>query len=126
MVVAAEPALALAEPMMFIGDTWVCDTPEHYDSALSRQREGGDQRALRRELRDAGQCIFVQEEDEEDILPPFITVEEEHDGKSKVAFFIRSEQRVALLNRRIAHTRYVGWTESKRLQSREEWRKLGG
>lgn len=123
---AIATAAAAGEPMMFSNSAWVCDTPEHYGAAVAEQRAGRDLPALRRELLQAQQCIFVEYDDQDDLLPPFVTLIEERDGLTKVSFMIQSEKRIAFLNRQVAQTRYTGWTDGKRLQTREEWRKLGG
>ena len=121
----AGTAAALAEPMMFKGSAWVCDTPEHYQDAVAQQQNGGDLATLRHELRAAGRCLFVEDEDQDDILAPFVSLMEEHEGMAKVAFMIQDERRRSIVDRSVSQTRYLGWTEAGRLQSREAWRKFG-
>jgi hypothetical protein len=116
-------AAALAEEqLMFRGSAWVCDSPEHYDMAIERERAGGDMRALRREL--AQICVFIEDGNQDDILAPFVQRDEDNGDKAKVAFMIQVERRKALLNRSVEQIKYRGWTAANKLQPRTDWLKI--
>jgi hypothetical protein len=111
------------EPWMFSGSAWVCDSPEHYDMALTREKGGDDAAALRKDL--AQICILVRERDQNDILPPFVQRVEDNGDKVKVVFMLRDERRKSFLNRAVEQVQYRGWTAASKLQPRAEWLKLG-
>jgi hypothetical protein len=116
-------AAALAEePLMFRGSAWVCDSPEHYDMAIERERAGGGSTALRREL--AQMCVFIEDGDQDDIMAPFVRRLEDDGDKVKVVFMIQSERRKALLNRSVEQIQYRGWTAASKLQTRTDWLKI--
>jgi hypothetical protein len=116
-------AAALAEePSMFRGSAWVCDSPEHYDVAIERERAGGESRALRREL--AQICVFIADDDQDEIMAPFVRRLEDNGDKVKVVFMIQVERRKALLNRSVEQIQYRGWTAASKLQTRTDWLKI--
>jgi hypothetical protein len=107
---------------MFRGSAWVCDTPEHYDMAIERERAGGASRALRREL--AQICVFIEDGDQDDIMAPFVRRLEDDGDKVKVVFMIQAERRKALLHRSVEQVQYRGWTAASKLQTRTDWLKI--
>jgi hypothetical protein len=114
---------ALAEePWMFRGSAWVCDSPAHYDMVIERERAAGDSRALRREL--AQICVFIEDNDQDDIMAPFVRRLEDDGDKVKVVFMIQEERRKALLHRSVEQIQYRGWTAASKLQTRSEWLKI--
>ena len=48
----------------------------------------------------------------EDMLPPFVTVLGEDGDKSQVSFFVEFYKRIEFLHRQIKHVKFVGWTAS--------------
>ena len=108
---------------MFRGSAWVCDSPEHYEMAIARERADGGSRALRREL--AQICVFIEDGDQDEILPPFVRRLDENGDKVKVVFMIQEERRKALLNRSVEQIQYRGWTAASKLQTRTDWLKIG-
>jgi hypothetical protein len=123
-LLATLAAAALAEePWMFRGSAWVCDSPEHYDMAIERERAGGDFRTLRREL--AQICVFIEDSDQDDILAPFVRRLEDDGDRVKVVFMIQAERRKALLHRFVEQIQYRGWTAASKLQTRTDWLKIG-
>jgi hypothetical protein len=116
-------AAALAEePWMFRGSAWVCDSPQHYEMALERERAGGDSRALKREL--APICVFIEDGDQDEIMAPFVRRLEDGGDKVKIVFMIQVERRKALLNRSVQQIEYRGWTAANKLQTRIDWLKI--
>jgi hypothetical protein len=116
-------AAALAEETwMFRGSAWVCDSPQHYEMALERERAGGDSRALKRDL--AQICVFIEDGDQDEIMAPFVRRLEGDGDKVKVVFMIQEERRKALLHRSIEQTQYRGWTAASKLQTRTDWLKI--
>ena len=111
------------EPWMFSGSAWVCDSPEHYDTAVAREKAGDDAAALRKDL--AQICLQVREKDQEDIMPPFVQRLEDNGDKARVMFMVRGERRKSFLNRAVEQVQYRGWTAASKLQPRAEWLKLG-
>jgi hypothetical protein len=111
------------EPWMFKGSAWVCDSQEHYDMAVAREKTGGDAAELRKDL--AQICLQVREKDQEDIMAPFVQRLEDNGDKVKVVFMLRDERRKGVLNRAIQQVQYRGWTAANKLQPRADWLKLG-
>ena len=107
---------------MFRGSAWVCDSPEHYDMAIEREKAGGDLRALRRDL--AQICVFIEDGNQDDIMAPFVRRVEDNGDKAKVVFMIQEERRKALLNRSVQQIQYRGWTAASKLQTRTDWLKI--
>jgi len=101
----------------------VCDSPEHYDMALEREKAGGDAAALRKDL--AQTCILVRDRDQSDIMAPFVQRLEDNGDKVKVVFMLRDERRKSFLNRAVEQVQYRGWTAANKLQPRAEWVKFG-
>jgi hypothetical protein len=122
-LLASSAAAALAEEAwMFRGDTWVCDTPQHYDMVVERAKAGGDLRALKREL--AHMCVLVEDGDQGDIMAPFVRRLEDGGDKVKVVFVFRSERRKGLLDRSVQQIQYRGWTAADKLRTRADWLKI--
>ena len=111
------------EPWMFNGSAWVCDSLEHYDLAVAREKAGNDAAELRKDL--AQICLQVREKDQDDIMAPFVQRLEDSGDKVKVVFMIRGERRKGVLNRAVEQVQYRGWTATSKLQPRAEWLKLG-
>jgi hypothetical protein len=111
------------EPWMFHGSAWVCDSPEHYDAAVAREKAGDDAAALRKDL--ASVCILVRDRDQSDIMAPFVQRLEDNGDKVKVVFMLRDERRKSFLNRAVEQVQYRGWTAANKLQPRADWLKLG-
>jgi hypothetical protein len=124
LVMAVAGAVAAEEPLMFRGSTWVCDTPDHYDAVVARQRNGDPLRALRQEL--AKVCVFIEDEDQDDIMAPFVSRLEENGDKVKIVFMVQEERRKSLLNRSVEQIQYRGWTATEKVQPRADWLKIGG
>ena len=111
------------ESFMFRGSTWVCDSAEHYDAAIAREKTGDDAAALRKDL--ANICILVRDRDQNDIMAPFVQRLEDNGDKVKVVFILRDERRKSFLNRAVEQVQYRGWTAASKLQPRADWLKLG-
>ncbi|GBD42150.1 hypothetical protein HRbin39_01539 [bacterium HR39] len=123
LLVVASTASA-GEPFMFRGGTWVCDAPGRYDEVVGRQEAGESLGDLLRETR--GHCVFVEEEEQDDMLPPFVQLLGEEDSHARVTFTMADERRFNVLHGAVTYVRYVGWTGRDRLQTRDEWRRLPG
>ena len=71
--------------------TWVCVTPEAYDQALAEQAKTNGYKelmALKDRLLAEKSCMFVDDEDIEDMMAPFVEVVDRQGDKIKVTFTI--------------------------------------
>ena len=78
---------------------------------------------LKDRLLEAKSCMFVDDEDIEDMLPPFVTVVDRRGDKIKVEFWVEFYQKLAELHRAWQHVKFTGWTAEERLA---DYHPLGG
>ena len=113
-------------PYLLEDGTWVCVTPEAYDQAMVEQEKTNgypELMALKDRLLEAKSCMFVDDDDIEDMMAPFVTVVERQGDKIKVEFWIEFYKKVAELNRAWNRVKFTGWTAEERLA---DYRPLGG
>ena len=113
-------------PYLLEENTWVCVTPEDYDRAIDEQAKTNgypELMTLKDRLLEAKSCMFVDDEDIEDMLPPFVTVVERQGDKVKVEFWVEFYQKLAELHRAWQHVKFTGWTAEERLA---DYHPLGG
>jgi hypothetical protein len=79
--------------------------------------------ALKDRLLEAKSCMFVDHDDIEDMLAPFVTVVDRRGDKIKVEFWIEFYKKIAELNRAWNRVEFTGWTAEERLA---DYRPLGG
>jgi len=113
----AAPPLPAAEAMTFKLGTWVCQTPETYDE-VTRAANSGSQsnQQLRQAYKD--NCLFMDDDNIEDMLPPFVTILDNENDKAKVTFFVEFYRKLAVLEANIKHVRFVGWTAKSNVETR--------
>lgn len=97
---------------------FLCVSPEAYDDAMVRVRElnGQDLEALKKDLGEKKQCMFVDTEMAENIMAPFALVLKRDGTKVQVQFIVTFRNRIALLHRLINRYVLVGWTEESNLE----------
>jgi len=124
MVVASAFGASVAvaqesQPKMFIGGSWVCAYPEAYDIAEGREQETPwDQfEALKKDLLAEKLCMFVDEEDFEDMMAPWVTILDQQGDKVQVEFAIEFYDKIEDLHRRIERVRFTGWTAAANLEN---------
>lgn len=101
-------------------DIFVCVSPEAYDAAMVRVREAGkDLEPLKKELKEAKQCMFVDKEMADDIMAPFAVVMERSGNKVQVQFILSMSKRLAFLHRLVNRYVLVGWTEESNLEPKQ-------
>jgi hypothetical protein len=113
-------------PYLLEEGTWLCATPEDYDQAMVEQEKTKgypELMALKDRLLEAKSCMFVDDEDIEDMLAPFVTVVERQGDKIKVEFWVEFYKKHAELHRSWSHVKFTGWTAEERLA---DYRPLGG
>ena len=113
-------------PYLLEENTWVCVTPEDYDRAIDEQAKTNgypELMTLKDRLLEAKSCMFVDDEDIEDMLPPFVTVVDRQGDKIKVEFWVEFYQKLAELHRAWQHVKFTGWTAEERLA---DYHPLGG
>ncbi len=113
-------------PYLLEEDTWVCVTPEDYDRAIDEQAKTNgypELMTLKDRLLEAKSCMFVDDEDIEDMLAPFVTVVDRQGDKIKVEFWVEFYQKLAELHRAWQHVKFTGWTAEERLA---DYHPLGG
>ena len=113
-------------PYLLEEGTWICATPQDYDQAIAEQQKINgypELKALKERLLQAKSCMMIEDEDIEDMLPPFVTVVDRQGDKIKVEFWIEFYKRLAELHRAWSHVKFTGWTAEERLA---DYHPLGG
>ena len=113
-------------PYLLEENTWVCVTPEDYDRAIDEQAKTNgypELMTLKDRLLEAKSCMFVDDEDIEDMLPQFVSVVDRQGDKIKVEFWVEFYQKLAELHRAWQHVKFTGWTAEERLA---DYHPLGG
>ena len=116
-VAAAAGRSHAAEPQIFAHGAWVCATPEAYDQALEEASRTRDREGLADRLRDANLCTYIEDDDVEDIMPPFVEVLDHRGDKVRVTFIVENYRRIATLHARISWVKFIGWTEAANLEN---------
>ena len=97
--------------------SWVCKTAEDYDNAVAAQKAGAQSVfKLAKELFDQQLCIYMDDDNLEDMMAPYVTILETQGDKTKVSFFIEFYQRIEMLHRKISHVKFIGWTDTKNVK----------
>jgi len=101
--------------------SWVCSTPEAYDTAVAEQRNGtgADLERLKAQLLDQKLCMYVDEEYVEKMMVPYATVLERQGDKVKVSFTVEFRKRLEFLHRQIQRVTFGGWTDRSNLVEKE-------
>ncbi|MGH9024942.1 MAG: hypothetical protein ACRDWD_02320 [Acidimicrobiia bacterium] len=105
-------------PFLLKEGSWVCVTPDAYDQALAEQGKAnghGELMALKERLLAAKSCMFVDDEDIEDMMAPFVQVGERQGDKIKVTFTIEFYNRISDISAAFNRVRFTGWTAEDRL-----------
>jgi hypothetical protein len=119
----------LGGPTANAGDTlttlkeniFVCISPQVYDEAMVRVREqnGKDVEALKKDLAEKKQCMFVDASMVERLMVPFAVVLERDSGKVQIQFILEQRKNVEFLHRLINRTVLVGWTDEANLEPKK-------
>ncbi|MDP6953810.1 MAG: hypothetical protein QGF53_13735 [Alphaproteobacteria bacterium] len=113
MAVSAFAGTAMAEEEgaahMLESGSLVCVSAAAYDAAAAEG--GGDQAS----------CVAVNDDQLEDMLAPFVQVEETNGDHVLVNFSVENYKKLELLHGQVTHVRYRGWTASKNLRNYYEW-----
>jgi hypothetical protein len=113
-------------PYLLEEGTWICATPEDYDRAIAEQGKTNgypELMALKERLLAAKSCMYVDDDDIEDMMAPFVTVVDRQGDKVKVEFWIEFYKKIAELDRAWSNVKFTGWTAEERLA---DYRPLGG
>jgi hypothetical protein len=105
-------------PYLLHEGTWVCVTPEAYDQALAEQAGTNGYKelmALKERLLAAKSCMFVDDEDIEDMMAPFVEIVDQTGDKIKVTFTIEFYKRTSTIGARFNRVKFSGWTAENRL-----------
>jgi hypothetical protein len=107
------------DPVTLTGNNWVCTSPEAYTEAveLEQKTPRAEFDHLKEDLLARKACMFVDGDDAEDIMAPFVKVLERNGDKARVQFTIEYYRRLALLHRNIRRVTYAGWTGERDLTS---------
>jgi hypothetical protein len=122
----ANAAATKGPPYLLEEGTWVCVTPEAYDQAMAEQGKiSGFQElmALKDRMLEAKLCQYVDDDDIEDMMAPFVEVIERQGDKIKVTFTIEFYKKLAELHRSFNRVKFAGWTAEERLA---DYHPLGG
>jgi hypothetical protein len=105
-------------PYLLHENTWVCVTPEAYDQALVDQAKTSGYKeliVLKDRLLAEKSCMFVDDEDIEDMMAPFVEVIERQGDKIKVTFTIEFYKRISNISAAFNRVQFTGWTAEDRL-----------
>jgi hypothetical protein len=126
MTIAAVASAADGPPYLLHEGTWVCDSPAAYDQALAEQAKTNGYKelmALKDRLLEAKLCMYVDDDDIEDMMAPFVEILERQGDKVKVTFTIEFYKRIATLHASFRRVKFAGWTAEDRLA---DYRPLSG
>jgi hypothetical protein len=115
---AAQARATKGPPYLLEDGTWICATPEDYDRAIAEQAKINgypELKALKERLLAAKSCMYVDEDDIEDMMAPFVTVVDRQGDKVKVEFWIEFYKKIAELHRAWSNVKFTGWTAEERL-----------
>jgi hypothetical protein len=100
---------------------FVCVSPQAYDEAMVRVRElnGQDLGALKKDLGEKQQCMFVDPELADNIMAPYALVLARDGTKVQVQFIVTFREKIAFLHRMINRYVLVGWTEESNLEPKK-------
>lgn len=119
LAVATTAASAADGPPWLLHEgSWVCGTPEAYDQAIAEQaKTSGYQelKALRQRLLEDELCMYLDDDDIEDMMAPFVEVIERQGDKVKVTFTIEFYKRISSIAARFRRVKFAGWTAESRL-----------
>ncbi len=119
LAVAVATASAVEGPPFLLKEgTWVCATPDDYDRAIAEQGKTnghGELMAQKDRLLEEKSCMFVDDEDIEDMMAPFVQVGERQGDKIKVTFTIEFYNRISDISAAFNRVRFTGWTAEDRL-----------
>ena len=89
-----------------------------YDQAMQELKQNPDKRPIqfREEFRERQLCLYVDDEELEDLMAPFVQVGERVDGKAKVTYTVEYYKKFEYLHRRITRVTYTGWTDEANLK----------
>jgi len=128
-VVAAAVAVAMGIAPAQAGETFttlkenifVCVSPQAYDDAMARVKglNGADLEALKKDLGEKKQCMFVDPEMADRIMAPFAIVLKREGTKVQVQFIVSFQNRIELLHRLINRYVLVGWTDESNLEPKQ-------
>jgi hypothetical protein len=120
LAVASASATTAAEgpPYLLHDGTWVCSTPAAYDQAIAEQAKTNgyeELMALKERLLSEKLCMFVDDDDIEDMMAPFVEVIERQGEKIKVTFTIEFYKKVSEIQAGFNRVTFAGWTAENRL-----------
>lgn len=118
MTMAAAASAAEGPPYLLHEGSWVCATPEAYDQALVEQAKTNgykDLMALKERLLADKLCMYLDDDDIEDMMAPFVEVIERQDDKIKVTFTIEFYKKTTEIHASFNRVKFAGWTGENRL-----------
>jgi hypothetical protein len=123
---ALGPALAAEEeeaPQTLHSDTWVCSSPEAYAVALERMETWpqDELEALKAQLLEEKLCMYIVEDDVEDMMAPFVEVEETRGDLVRIRFTIEFYRKFTALHAQFARVTFGGWTDKGNLRNYYQW-----
>lgn len=116
LLVLSVMAAQADDPQTLRQGSWVCQTPEAYDQAMTAEHQEKDLPALKQQLSDQKLCMFIDGKYLEDMMAPFVQVIDRQGEKVKVSFTVEFYKRLATLHRRITRVTYAGWTDAGNLR----------
>ena len=109
-------------PIVLYDGSWVCSTPDAYETAIEMENNTDKSfRELKKDLIDQKLCIYIEGDDIEDMMAPYVIIVDQQATKVKVKFTIEFYKKFKFLHRRITRVTFTGWTEEAQLREYYDW-----
>ena len=127
VAVTGPAAAQQLDPQVLWDGTWVCSSPEAYTTGLRmvEDRQGKSFGELKAELLKQKLCMYVDGDDVEDMMAPFVTIHDRHGDIVKVSFTIEFYKKIEFLHRNITRVTFNGWTKESSLRNYYDWLRNG-
>lgn len=119
------PALAAEEeaPQTLHSNSWLCSSPEAYAVALKRMETWPQDKleALKAQLLEEKLCMYIVEDDVEDMMAPWVVVEETRGDLVRIHFTVEFYRKFTALHSKITRVIFGGWTDKDNLRNYYQW-----
>jgi len=103
-----------ASPTSLTMGSWVCKSPEVYEKIIA-ELATGELSPFKLASKHETDCLYMDDDNLEDMLAPYVKVLTEEGDKTQVSFFVEFYKRVEFLHRQIKHVKFVGWTATENI-----------
>lgn len=107
-------------PFVVREGAFVCVSPAAYAEAIKRAESMTSRRKLGKELTAERKCYLVDEDDIEDMYPPFTIVTDTDGDMIKIRYDVEYYKRIHYLHREFGIITFSGWTHVDQLMPRAD------